>query len=66
MDDGTEVVTSNGNALFIPPGHRALVVGDESCVLIDWETEPSFRPPRGHPVRADLVRVIVKRGFARY
>lgn len=42
MDDGTEVVASEGDALFIPQGHRAWVVGDEGCVLIDWQTEPSF------------------------
>lgn len=36
MDDGTEVVASPGDALFIEPGHRAWVVGDETCVLIDW------------------------------
>jgi hypothetical protein len=42
MDDGTEVVASEGDALFIPPGHRAWVVGDEACVLIDWQTESSF------------------------
>lgn len=42
MDDGTEVVASEGDALSIPPGHRAWVVGDEGCVLIDWQTEPSF------------------------
>ena len=36
MIDGTELVASAGDALFIPPGHRAWVVGDETCVLIDW------------------------------
>jgi Cupin domain len=36
MLDGTEIVASPGDALFIPPGHRAWVVGDERCVLIDW------------------------------
>jgi hypothetical protein len=36
MNDGTEVQASAGDALFIPPGHRAWVVGDERCVLIDW------------------------------
>jgi hypothetical protein len=35
-DDGTEVVGSPGDFLFIQPGHRAWVVGDEPCVLIDW------------------------------
>lgn len=36
MEDGTEVEAGPGGALFIPPGHRASVVGDETCVLIDW------------------------------
>jgi hypothetical protein len=36
MDDGTELVAEAGDLLFIPPGHRAWVVGDEPCVLIDW------------------------------
>lgn len=36
MADGSEVVATAGDALFIPPGHRAWVLGDEVCVLIDW------------------------------
>ena len=36
MTDGTEEVGSPGDFLFIEPGHRAWVVGDETCVLIDW------------------------------
>jgi hypothetical protein len=36
MNDGTEVVAGPGDVLFIPPGHKAWVVGDERCVLIDW------------------------------
>jgi hypothetical protein len=35
-DDGTEVIGAPGDFLFIEPGHRAWVVGDETCVLIDW------------------------------
>jgi quercetin dioxygenase-like cupin family protein len=35
-DDGAEVVGEPGEFLFIAPGHRAWVVGDETCVLIDW------------------------------
>ncbi|OGO53926.1 MAG: hypothetical protein A2V84_12160 [Chloroflexi bacterium RBG_16_70_13] len=35
-DEGTEVVGAPGDFLFISPGHRAWVVGDETCVLIDW------------------------------
>jgi hypothetical protein len=36
MTDGTEVEAGAGDALFIPPGHRAWVLGDETCILIDW------------------------------
>jgi hypothetical protein len=36
MTDGTEEVGEPGDFLFIEPGHRAWVVGDETCVLIDW------------------------------
>lgn len=35
-DDGTEAYGEPGDFLFIEPGHRAWVIGDESCVLIDW------------------------------
>jgi hypothetical protein len=35
-DDGTEVTGKPGDHLVIEPGHRASVVGDEPCVLIDW------------------------------
>ena len=43
MDDGTELVGQAGDFLFIHPGHRAWVVGDETCVLLDWNNEES--PP---------------------
>jgi hypothetical protein len=36
MEDGTETIGSPGDFLFIEPGHRGWVVGDETCVLIDW------------------------------
>jgi uncharacterized cupin superfamily protein len=36
MDDGIELHAAAGDVLFIEPGHRAWVVGDETCVLIDW------------------------------
>ena len=34
--DGSEVMGKPGDYLFIRPGHRAWVVGEETCVLIDW------------------------------
>lgn len=36
MDDGSETVGKAGECLFIAPGHRASVVGNEACVLLDW------------------------------
>jgi len=36
MDDGSETVAGAGECLFIAPGHRAWVDGDEICVLLDW------------------------------
>ena len=36
MDDGSETVAGAGERLYIAPGHRAWVEGDETCVLLDW------------------------------
>ena len=36
MDDGTEEEFGPGDAVLIPPGHNAWVVGDESVVAIDF------------------------------
>ena len=36
MDDGTEAEIGAGEAVAIPPGHDAEVVGDETCVFIDF------------------------------
>ncbi len=36
MDDGTETTGQPGDFLYIRPGHRAEVVGDEESVLLDF------------------------------
>jgi uncharacterized cupin superfamily protein len=36
MDDGSEREIGPGEAADIPPGHDAEVVGDESCVWVDF------------------------------
>jgi uncharacterized cupin superfamily protein len=36
MDDGSEGEVGPGDAFAIPPGHDAEVVGDETCVLLDF------------------------------
>jgi mannose-6-phosphate isomerase-like protein (cupin superfamily) len=35
MDDGTEAEYGPGDAMNIPPGHDAWIVGNERCVAID-------------------------------
>jgi hypothetical protein len=36
MNDGTEQELSPGEVIAIPPGHDAEVVGNESCVFLDF------------------------------
>jgi len=36
MDDGSESECGPGDAVAIPPGHDAEVVGDEACVFLDF------------------------------
>ncbi len=35
MDDGTEQDVGPGDAFYIPAGHDAYTIGDESCVIVD-------------------------------
>jgi hypothetical protein len=37
MDDGEEMELGPGDFSIIPPGHDAWIVGDEPCVVIDWQ-----------------------------
>jgi quercetin dioxygenase-like cupin family protein len=37
MDDGEELEFGPGDFAVIPPGHDAWVVGDQACVVIDWQ-----------------------------
>ena len=37
MDDGQEAEFGPGDFAVIPPGHDAWVVGEEPCVVIDWQ-----------------------------
>ena len=37
LDDGQETDVGPGDFTAIPAGHDAWVVGDEACVMIDWE-----------------------------
>src|SRR6266567_2089332 len=37
MDDGEETEYGPGDFGIIAPGHDAWIVGDEPCVVIDWQ-----------------------------
>jgi quercetin dioxygenase-like cupin family protein len=37
MDDGAEEEFGPGDLMICPPGHDAWIVGDEACVVIDWQ-----------------------------
>jgi quercetin dioxygenase-like cupin family protein len=37
MDDGEEDEFGAGDYMGIPPGHDAWTLGDEACVVIDWQ-----------------------------
>ena len=36
MDDGSELEFGPGEAVAIPSGHDAEVIGDEACVMVDF------------------------------
>jgi quercetin dioxygenase-like cupin family protein len=37
MDDGEEQTFGPGDYMKCPPGHDAWTVGNEACVVIDWQ-----------------------------
>lgn len=37
MNDGQETEFGPGDYMVVPPGHDAWVVGDEACVMLDWQ-----------------------------
>lgn len=37
MDDGTAEQFGPGDVMIAPPGHDAVVDGDEPCVMVDWQ-----------------------------
>ncbi|MFD6392303.1 cupin domain-containing protein [Nocardia sp. NPDC055029] len=37
MDDGEQQEFGTGDFMVVPPGHDAWVVGDEACVMLDWQ-----------------------------
>ncbi|MFE4974050.1 cupin domain-containing protein [Kitasatospora sp. NPDC056651] len=37
MDDGRETEVGPGDFMLCPPGHDAWTVGQEPCVIVDWQ-----------------------------
>jgi quercetin dioxygenase-like cupin family protein len=37
MDDGEDMEFGPGDFAMIPPGHDAWIVGNDPCVVIDWQ-----------------------------
>jgi hypothetical protein len=45
MDDGTEVDYEPGDAMSLPPGHDAWIVGNETCVVLDFSGYENYAKP---------------------
>jgi hypothetical protein len=41
-DDGTDLEIGPGDVINVPAGHDAWVVGDESCVIVDWAGNSTY------------------------
>ncbi len=46
MDDGTVLNFGPNDAMSIPPGHDAWVVGDTPCVIVDFVGYENYAKPR--------------------
>ena len=46
MDDGTQEEFGPGDTMVVEPGHDAWVVGDEPCVMLDWQGYADFAKPK--------------------
>jgi quercetin dioxygenase-like cupin family protein len=46
MDDGERVDYGPGDFAIMPPGHDAWIVGDEDCVVVDWQGFADYAKPK--------------------
>jgi hypothetical protein len=46
MDDGTEQDFAPGDAMSLPPGHDAWIVGNEPCVVVDFVGFAEYARPK--------------------
>lgn len=45
MDDGDSIEAQPGDFIQVDPGHDAWVLGDEPCVVLDWQGYGDFAKP---------------------
>lgn len=45
MDDGGESDFAPGDLMVVPPGHDAWTLGDQACVVIDWQGVAAYAKP---------------------
>ena len=45
MDDGEELEYGPGDFAIMAPGHDAWIVGDQPCVVIDWQGFADYAKP---------------------
>jgi|ERR1700693_5780858 len=45
MDDGTELEFGPGDAMSLPPGHDAWIVGNDQCVVVDFVGYKDYAKP---------------------
>ncbi|MFD5147691.1 cupin domain-containing protein [Streptomyces sp. NPDC058401] len=45
MDDGDSIEARPGDFIQIDPGHDAWVLGDDPCVVLDWQGYGDFAKP---------------------
>lgn len=50
MNDGTEENFDPGDVMVVAPGHDAWVVGDEPCIMIDWQGALDYAKERATTV----------------
>ena len=53
VSDGTQKTITAGESYTIPPGHDAWVVGDEPCVLVDFEGMSDYAQREASPRREE-------------
>jgi quercetin dioxygenase-like cupin family protein len=53
MDDGTQHDIEAGDVVRIPPGHDAFVLGNETCVLLDFSGAERYARDMKHAEQAE-------------